>query len=110
MKEENEQEAISPGAVLERVVFSNRRIVLSFDGGDHTLQTKCAIYRRGRLYLRTHKSFAGEIVAQIGQSITDISDDDTRARKRVTFDNEAQLLLGTFFDRSHARRTRRTTT
>ena len=110
MKEENNQGPVTSGAVLERVEFSNRRIVLSFDSGDHVLQTKSALYRRGRLYLRTQKSFSSEIVAQIGHSIVGISEDDERARLRVTFDNDAELLLGTYLDRSHSKRTRLTTT
>ena len=110
MKEENENEVMPLGAVLERVTFDGRRILMGFDSGDRVLQTKSALYRRGRLYLRTQKSFSSEIVAQIGHSVVGISEEDERARLRVTFDNDAELLLGTYLDRSHSKRTRHTTT
>ncbi|MES1927391.1 hypothetical protein T31B1_18827 [Salinisphaera sp. T31B1] len=101
---------IQIGAVLERVEFKQRQIVIGFDSGDRRLDTNSSLYRRGLLYPRRQQRFASQLVAQIGQRVAEVSADDERAKLRVIFDNGAVLYIGEYQQRTPAKRARRTHT
>lgn len=94
MQNHQEAEQIPVGAVLERVEFKKRQIIMGFDHGDRRLETNSALYRLGRRYPRSQQAFASQLVAQIGKRVIDVATNDAQARLRVTFDNQAVLWLG----------------
>lgn len=110
MPDHPEHDTIQVGAVLERVLFEHRRIVLGFDTGERAIEVASSLYRRGRVYKRSQQAFASQLVAQIGQRVRSVAIDDAHAKLAVTFANDAVLRLGEAPSSTPAKRVRRTAT